>query len=130
MVAFGAVQPHTEEDLTDKGPHVRWLAFVSEHCHRPVLVRAAFRRQKLAHQLVIGQVLAEGIAQPVIQKIHRLHTDPRGIRPNQIPPLHRPVIRVVGVLQQIVHQPLTLVGAFVGQERATHRHRWQHADQI
>ena len=130
MVTLRAIHPHPQEDLADKGTHVRRITFVPEYRHRSMLMRAAFCRQELAHQLVIGQVLAESIAQPVVQQIDRLHPDARGIWANQITPFHGPMICVVGVFEEVVHQPLTFVGTPIRKERATHFHGWQHPDQI
>ena len=130
MVTFRAVEPHSEEDLTDKRAGIHGLALVTENGHRTVVVRATLSGEKLAHHGVVGLVLAEAVTQPGVEQIDGLHANARGIRPDEITPFHSPMVGIVGLFQQVIHQPGTFIGAAVGEKFLRHFDGGQFADEI
>src|SRR5205807_1526087 len=92
VVTAGAVEPDAEEELADhRGDLVR-LAAVAEDDGGAVAEGAAAGGEELAHELVVGQVLPEGVAQPGVQVVDRLDADAVGVGPQQVGPLVGPEV--------------------------------------
>ena len=95
-----------------------------------VAERAALRGQQLADELVVGHVAAEGVAEPGVEVVNRLDADAVRIRPQQVGPLVRPVVGILGPLQQAIDQLRSLVRRSVGKERPCFIRRRQPADHV
>ena len=130
MVALGALEPHPEENLAYEAARLLRRAFVAEERGGTELVRAALRGEQFAHEPVIRLVLPEGVAQPLVHEEDWLHAHAGGVAPDQITPLHRPMIGPGGMLQQPVDEPVALVRRLVLQERQRFLRRWQRANGV
>ena len=118
MMAFRAFEPHTEEYLSDKRGSIRGVALVAPHGNGAVLVRAALRREQLAHKLIPRRVGAELLADPVVEQQHRLHAHAGGIRTDEIAPLDRPVVGPCGVVEQMLDPLVALLRVPAVEKRA------------
>ena len=100
MVALGAFQSDTQEQLADDGRDFIGFAAIPEQRHRAVPPSAALGRDQFADELVVRFVLAEAVANPVVVVQHSLDADAVRIGPQQIGPFGRPVVGVLGAFQQ------------------------------
>ena len=118
MVATRAIEPNAEEDLAHHRRQFGRLTAVAEEHRRSIAEGASLRGQQFAHELVVRLVFAERFAQIGIEIVNRFDARVIRIRPQQIGPLVRPEVGVLGALQQGVDQPLALIAARVGNKCA------------
>ena len=104
MMALGTFQPRAEKDLAEHRGEVRGLAAIPVHHGRAVAMIRAFREEDFTRELVVRLVLPETLAQPLIEDEDALHANAVGIRTQQVGPLVRPVIGVLGAGEQAVNK--------------------------
>src|SRR5436190_2033208 len=72
--------------------------------------------EDLAGELVEGFVLAERLADPLVEDVDTLDAGAERVGAEEVAPLVGPVVGVVGVVQEAVDQFVPLVGRGVGKE--------------
>ena len=75
VMALRTLQPNAEEQLADDRRQLVWLAAIAEKIRVAVPPGAPFRRDQLAHELVIRFVLPKGVPNPGVVVQHRLDSD-------------------------------------------------------
>ncbi len=82
---------------------------------------AAAGREHLPDEPVIRQVLLDAVPNPAVIRLHRIGPQIDGelrLDPQQVAPLHRPVIRKLLALQQTINQGAAFVRVLVQHERS------------
>ena len=132
MMAFGALQAGAEEQLAEHGGELGRLPAIPVDHGGAVPVVAPFRHQDLPHELVVGQVAAESVPEPLVEEEDALDPDAVGVGAEQVGPFVGPIIGVGGIVQQPRDQPLPLLGGGgrVGQEGPHLFGRRQPSDRI
>ena len=118
VMALRTFEPHAEKQLADGGADLDGRRAIAIEDRRPLAKRVALRRDQLAHELVVRHVAAEGVSQPRIQIPDGLDPDSVRIGTQEIGPLVRPEVGVLGPLQKLIDEECPLVGTVVGKERA------------
>ena len=116
MVALGTIDSHSEKDLRDDGGPVAGFADrLVEDCLGVLTDRAA-GGQQFPGELVDGRVFGKPIADPAVVVVGRFVAELEAIDPQQVRPFQRPVVGVLGSLQQPVDAPSPSVAVLVLEE--------------
>jgi hypothetical protein len=94
---------------------------------------AAARREQLAGELIVGQVVPHRRAHPAMIRLRGVRPEVDGkfrFNPQQIAPLRCPIIGKLLAGEEVFNQSRALVGRRVLQEAACFRRRGQSADDI
>ena len=130
-MAPGALNPLAQKQLG----HVLELLIAGRHGavpgHRRIMGHVAGGRHHFAHELVVGLVLPQALANPVVkgESAPCLSVIPPLVA-QQRAPLRGEIIGVVTRGQQLVDPPVALVGRCVGQKRLGFGERWQPAGDV
>ena len=112
-----AVQSDPQKNLTEHGRKVPGLTPVPvNHC-RTRLVGVALGGQDFPGKMVEGFVLAEAVAQPLVEQINAFYPDPVRIRPDQIRPFRGLMFRPCRMVQETSDGPRPFVRIRIRQER-------------
>src|SRR6056297_1893130 len=104
MVALGAFKPDAQKQLADQGAHFVRAAAITEQGCRTVLPGAAFGRDQATNKRVIGNVVAELLADPIVVIEDGFDTDAIGIRTKQVCPVASPMVGILRTLEQAINQ--------------------------
>src|SRR5262249_22431624 len=118
MVALGALHADAEEYLRRRLGEVLWRLVHEIERHRAARVQVALRQDQLAHHAIGRAVLAQRLLEPGVEAVDTLLAEHAAMGPQQIAPLDRPVIHVLGPIKQAVDQLGTLAWLLRGDELA------------
>src|SRR5439155_17712532 len=104
MMATGAFETRAEEELAEQRGQVSRLAAVTINDRGTIAMVRALGKEDFTHELVVRLVLPETLPQPLVESEHAFHADAIGVGAQQIAPLVRPVIGVLGSREEAVNQ--------------------------
>src|SRR5207244_11060578 len=91
VMALRADHAYAKEQLRGLFHRDLGISGDTEEIGRWIFERASSRRQQLAHELVVGFILRDGVANPVAELPHTLVAEVAPADLQQIAPLERPV---------------------------------------
>ena len=140
IVALGTLQSHTQEQLGGRLGEVLLQELLvgdrlgrqrdAEVIHRCVAVRLADGGQQLTSRLVERLVTLDPAPQPGLELLRSLEIDRIAGDPQHIKPLLRPVVGVLGPLQQLLDPPRATIRTRRGQERLGLGRSRQHTAEV
>ena len=130
MMTLSAIQPNPEKKLAEHRRQISRLPAVAINNSRPVPVRVPLRQNDLSDKLIRRHVFTKRVADPVVQEQHTLDPDPVGIGPQQICPLHPPMVSISRIRQQPIDRFPPLLRIDINQKFPRRRRRWQSANRV
>ena len=112
-MALGTVDPRPQEQLGGVVGLMRQVAHRAIPDHRRVLIDRALGGDDVAHELVVGHVGGEGVANPGVEGegAALLLLLARALVAQQVAPLHGPEVGVFVASQKLIDQPARVCSA-------------------
>ena len=110
MMALGAFEARSEEELAEDGSEFGRFAAIAVDDRRAEAMIAAFGQEDFTHELIVRLVGAKGLAQPLVEDENTFDADAVRIRADEIGPFVGPVIGVGGLLKNFANEVFTFVG--------------------
>ena len=117
IVALRAFHSHAQENLVKNNRQFSWRALVAVNHRGPKAMRTSVGRDNLAGELVHRFIFAKRLAQPLVQHINALESNPVGVGPQEISPFVCPVISISRVRQQPFNELIAFVCRFALKKR-------------
>jgi hypothetical protein len=105
MVATRTFETRAEEELAEQRCQVGRLAAVAINDRGPIAMVHAFAQQDFPCELIVGFVLPETVAQPLVKREYTFHPHPVRVRSQQVGPLVSPVVGEPGLREEAVNEP-------------------------
>ena len=131
-MALGAVHPRAQEQLSRVVGLMGQVADCPVPDHRRMLVDGTLGGNDRPHELVVGHVRGEGVANPGVEGVRA----PLGLAPvatlvaQDVSPLHGPEVGVLVACQKLVDRIGPAFRVLIGQKRSDFVGRGERADRV
>ena len=117
VVAAGATDTHTEENLSDALSTLERVADGTEEVRRRVFVCASASRKDFFREFVQRPIRLEPVFYPAIVNLHALAIERFLLVAQQVRPLHRPEFGKLLLAQKMIDKGFALVRVAIGEKR-------------